>query len=67
MKHARKRKELLFFLSNVLDLDGSFSRRDGYKQTDWTHWTERVGSGGLVEVCTCVADDLFNLINFAYA
>lgn len=64
MKHARRRKELLFFslLESVLDLDGSFSRRDGYKQTDWTHWTD--GGGGLVKVCTCVAGDL--LINFAF-
>lgn len=42
-------RENVAFFSSVLDLDGSFSRRDGYLQTDWTHWTEGVG-----KVCTCV-------------
>lgn len=50
-------RENVAFFSSVLDLDGSFSRRDGYLQTDWTHWTKGLVKCAHVSINQFAYDD----------
>lgn len=60
-KNAQEEEKTLLFFSSVLDLDGSSSRRDGYKQTVTGRYLDRerkrerecVREGGLASVYMC--------------